>query len=173
MSRPAHPILDADRAQISRTPDGAVVVDDPASPWLVHVWISDVEGRACISRIQVEARGEPVCVTSARLGRLPTAQILQVAAAEVLGDGHGAEMYYRLLAAPRPRGTRSWGADHYARVLAVHDWATATGRPGGGAQAVADLWGVAKNPTAWRWLSAARRKAREPHRVVGLKAGSG
>lgn len=158
MTRAARPLLDADRAAISRTADGAVVVDDPASPWLVHVWITDDDGRACISRIQIEARGEPVCVTAARLGRLPTAQILQVAAAEVLGDGHDGEMFYRLLAAPRGRGERGWGADHYARVLAVHEWAVRTGRPGGGAQAVADLWGVAKNPTAWRWLAEARRR---------------
>jgi hypothetical protein len=153
----SRPLLDADGAQISRTPDGAVVVDDPASPWLVQVSVTEVDGRACISRIEVEAR-EPVCITSARLARLPTAQILQVAAAEVLGHGHDAEMFYRLLAAPRPRGARSWGSEHYARVLAVHEWAVRTGRPGGGAQAVADLWGVARNPTAWRWLAEARRR---------------
>lgn len=157
MTRTAQPLLDADKAQITRTPEGAVMVDDPGSPWIVHVWVHAVDGRACISRLSVEARGEPVCVTAARLGRLPTAQILQVAAAEVLGDGHDAEMYYRLLATPRPRGVRSWDADHYMRVLTVHDWAVRTRRPGGGAQAVADLWGVALNPTAWRWLATARR----------------
>lgn len=172
MSRAEPPLLDVDRAQISRTPDGAVVIDDATSPWLVHVWIADVEGRACISRIQIEAREEdPMCVTATRLGRLPTAQILQVAAAEVLGTGHDGEMFYRLLAAPRGQRERSWGPDHYARVLAVHEWAVRTGRPGGGAQAVADLWGVAKNPTAWRWLAAARRAARGPRSsATGPKA---
>ena len=155
MSRHARPLLDADKAQISRTPDGAVVIDDPASPWVVQVWLDADDGRACISRLMVEAR-EPVCVTAARLGRLPTAQILQVGAAEVFGDG--GEMFYRLLAAPRPPGSRSWGSEHFARVLAVHEWAVRSGRPGGGAQAVADLWGVAKNPTAWRWLAEARRR---------------
>jgi hypothetical protein len=159
MARSTPPLLDVDKAQVSRAPDGAVVLDDPGSPWLVHVWVADVEGRACIAGLLVEARGEPVCVTAARLGRLPTAQILQVAAAEALGNGHDAEVYYRMLASPRPRGSRSWGPDHYARVLAVHDWAVRTGRPGGGAQAVADLWGVARNPTAWRWLAEARRRA--------------
>jgi hypothetical protein len=175
VSRAEPPLLDVDRAQISRTPDGAVVIDDAASPWVVHVWIADVDGRACISRIQIEARDDdPLCVTASRLGRLPTAQILQVAAAEVLGEGHDAEMFYRLLAAPRPRGERSWGPGHHARVLAVHEWAVRTGRPGGGARAVADLWGVALNPTAWRWLAAARRAqaARGPHHgdAVGPKA---
>jgi hypothetical protein len=133
--------------------------------------VSDDEGRACISRITIESRdAEPMCVTSTRLGRLPTAQILQGAAAEVLGSGHDGEMFYRLLAVPR--GERSWGPEHYARVLAVHEWAVKTGRPGGGAQAVADLWGVAKNPTAWRWLARARRTARGPPvDATGPKAG--
>lgn len=151
------PLLDVDRAQVSRAPDGAVVLNDPGAPWLVRVWVVDADGRACISRIQVESRAGGACVTAAKLARLPTAQILQVAAAEVLGGGHGSEVYYRMLATPRGRGERSWGPEHYRRVLIVHDWATHAHRPGGGAQAVADLWGVAKNPTVWRWLARARR----------------
>ena len=152
------PLLDVDRAQVSRAPDGAVVLDDPGAPWLVHVWVSANGGRPCIQRLLVLARGPgSPCVTSARLGRLPTAQILQVAAAEALGNGHDDEVYYRMLARPRARGVRVWSAEHYRRVLIVHAWAVRTGRPGGGAQAVADLWGVAKNPTVWRWLAQARR----------------
>jgi hypothetical protein len=161
VTRPNLPLLDVDRAQVSRTPDGAVVIDDPQSPWVVQVWVVDVDGRACIARLQVQSRGDGLCVTATRMGRLPTAQILQVAAAEMFGSGHDGEMYYRLLAAPRPKGSRTWDADHHARVLAVHAWAIRTGRPGGGAQAIADLWGVALNPTVWRWLAAARRHQRE------------
>lgn len=153
--RVVQPLLDVDRAQISQGPDGSVTVDDPHAPWVVRVWVVDIDGRACIDRMQVDAREPGLCVTAARLGRLPTAQILQVAAAEVFGQG--GEIYYRMLARPRARGSRSWDRDHYTRVLAVHDWAVRTNRTGGGAQAVADLWGVAKNPTAWRWLAAARR----------------
>jgi hypothetical protein len=158
VTRQNPPLLDVDRAQVSRTPDGAVVFDDPEAPWLVHVWVVDVDGQACISRLQLHSRG--LCITSTRMGRLPTAQLLQVAAAEVLGGAHQGEMYYRLLAAPRPAGVRSWDSGHHQRVLAVHEWAVRTGRPGGGARAIADLWGIALNPTAWRWLAAARRWAR-------------
>lgn len=155
--RPVPPLLDVDRAQVSRGPDGSVTFDDSGAPWIVRVWIVDIDGRACIDRMQIDAREPGMCVTATRLGRLPTAQMLQVAAAEVLG--HGGEIYYRMLARPLPRGARSWDRGHYTRVLAVHDWAVRTRRPGGGAQAVADLWGVAKNPTAWRWLAAARKIA--------------
>jgi hypothetical protein len=153
--RPVQPLLDVDRAQVSQDPDGSITVDDPHAPWIVRVWVVDIDGRACIDRMQVEAREPGMCITAARLGRLPTAQILQVAAAEMFGQG--GEIYYRMLARPRSRGSRSWDRDHYVRVLAVHDWAMRTRRPGGGAQAVADLWGIAKNPTAWRWLAAARK----------------
>jgi len=151
------PLIDMDRAQISRSPDGAVVIDDPGAPWVVHAWVSEATGRPCLAQLVVQAREGGLCVTAARLGRLPTAQILHIAAVEVLGHGHDDEMYYRMLARPRERGARTWGAEHYKRVLMVHSWAVRTGRPGGGAQAVADLWGVAKNPTVWRWLARARQ----------------
>ena len=32
----------------------------------------------------------------------------------------------------------------------------------GGQQAIADLWGVKKNPTVLRWLATARRRGRNP-----------
>lgn len=156
MTRHVPPLIDIDRAQVSRHPDGAVTFDDPDAPWIVHVTVADVDGRVCISRLEVESRSG-LCITSARLGRLPTAQILQVAAAETLGDGHVDETYYRMLARPMPRGSRSWDTDHYRRVLMVHDWAARTSRPGGGPQAVAELWGVSKSPTVWRWLARARK----------------
>lgn len=156
MTRRIPPLIDIDRAQVSRHPDGAVTFDDPGAPWVVHVTVVQVEGRVCIGQLRVDSR-DGVCITSARLGRLPTAQLLQVAAAETFGDGHPGETYYRMLALPLPRGARSWDSDHYKRVLMVHDWAVETGRPGGGPQAVADLWGVAKCPTVWRWLARARK----------------
>ncbi len=154
--RQVQPLLDVDRAQVSRGPDGSITIDDPHAPWVVRVWVVDIDGRACLDRMQVDSREPGMCITAARLGRLPTAQILQVAAAEMFGQG--GEIYYRMLARPRGRGARSWDRDHYARVLTVYDWAVRTRRPGGGAQAVADLWGIAKNPTAWRWLAAARKE---------------
>lgn len=162
MSRHQVPLIDVDRAQVSRGPDGSVTIDDPGAPWVVHATVVEVDGRACISSLRVDSRSG-LCITSARLGRLPTAHILQVAAAETLGSGHVDEVYYRMLARPLPRGARSWDRDHYRRVLAVHDWAARTGRPGGGPQAVAELWGVAKSPTVWRWLARARRMDRRAH----------
>ena len=153
-------LLDVERAQVSRDDEGAVVFDDPHSPWVVRAWVADHDGRACLSQLQVTSRtGGEMCITTARLGRLPLAQIQRIAAAEILGAGHTDEVYYRLLARPKPSGTLSWDEEHYERVLAVYTWARETGRPGGGAQAVADMWGVAKNPTAWRWLARARRLA--------------
>lgn len=153
-------LVDVAAARVTRDPDGAVEVDDPGSPWLVRVWVHDASGRAAISRLDIQARHPHAGgVTAARLGRLPTAQLLQVAAAEALGAGHADEVYYRMLAAPRPAHVRSWDADHWPRVLAVHDWAVASGRAGGGARAVADLWGVSVNPTVYRWLAEARRRA--------------
>lgn len=157
MSRHVPPLIDVDQAQVSRHPDGAVTFDDPDAPWVVHATVVEVGDRVCIGQLRVESR-DGVCITSARLGRLPTAQILQVAAAETMGDVHTDETYYRMLARPRARGARSWDPEHYKRVLMVHDWAVRTRRPGGGPQAVAELWGVAKNPTVRRWLARARRQ---------------
>lgn len=82
----------------------------------------------------------------------------QVALAEAVGDAHPNETFFRMLARPKPHGAQHWDPDHWGRVLAVHDWAVATRRAGGGARAVADLWGVSQNPTAYRWLREARRR---------------
>lgn len=158
MTRRQPPLIDIDRAQVSRAPDGSVTIDDPLAPWVVHVAVSEVDGRVCIGSLRVDSR-DGLCITSARLGRLPTAHLLQVAAVEVLGGSQPDEIYYRMLARPMDQGQRSWGPDHYSRVLAVHDWAVRTGRPGGGPGAVAEFWGVARAPTVWRWLARARRMA--------------
>lgn len=158
MTRRQVPLIDIDRAQISQGPDGSVTIDDPGAPWVVHVAVQQIDGRVCIGSLRVDSRNG-LCITGARLGRLPTAHLLQIAAAELLGGQHTDEMYYRMLARPRESGARSWDADHYRRVLAVHDWAIRTDRPGGGPGAVAEFWGVSRAPTVWRWLARARRMA--------------
>lgn len=155
MPRTSH-FIDVDAAQVSHASDGSVVVDDPGSPWLVRLWVRVVEGRARIVRMRVDVRDRTVGITAARLGRLPTAQLLHVALSEA---AHPNETFYRMLAVPKPAGQRSWDDGHWARVLQVYQWALATNRPGGGVRAVADMWGVSVNPTARRWLAEARRRA--------------
>lgn len=152
--------LDVAQARVARGRDGSVLFDDPASPWLVRVWIgSDRRGRRHITRLRVDARATGQPISAARLARLPTAHLLHVAAAQLaaaLPDGHPNEAWYRMLATPRPRGQRSWDDSHWERVAAVYRWAEQTGRPGGGTRAVADVWGVSTNPTAYRWLAEVR-----------------
>jgi len=152
--------LDIDQARISPAGGGSVLFDDPASPWLVRVWVGvDRRGRRYITRLRVDARPAASPISAARLARLPTTQLLHVAAAQLAAaapDTHPNEAWYRMLATPKPRGSRSWPPEHWDRVLIVHQWAVTTARPGGGAQAVADLWGVSINPTVYRWLAQAR-----------------
>jgi hypothetical protein len=97
---------------------------------------------------------------SARLlARLPLPQILHLAAVRALPGRRPNEEHYRQLAQPKPAGGRSWPAGHWGNVLAVYAWGGEVGWPGGGEQAVADMWGVTRKPTAQRWLAAARRRA--------------
>lgn len=157
--------LDVDQARISRSRDRSVLFDDPGSPWIVRVWVGTTHRRRYrryISRIRIDVRPGGPPITAARLASLPAGQLLHVAAAQLataLPDGHPNEAWYRMLASPKPRGSRSWPVEHWDRVLEVHRWAEDTQRPGGGARAVADLWGVAVNPTAYRWLGYARRRS--------------
>ena len=154
------PLLDVSRARISPV-RGGVLVDDPASPWLVRIWVTTPDtGRPVVRRLQVDARDQVVGITAKRLAHLPMAQLCQVAvAAAGRATAHPDEIYYRMLARPMPPD--GWGDDHWRAVLTVHAWAEATGRPGGGAQAVADLWGVTVRPTVGRWLAEARRRERQ------------
>jgi hypothetical protein len=149
------PVLDVDAAAVSTSPGGDVAIDDPGCPWLIRVWaITTTAGRTRLARVEITARDPTtVDVTASALGRLPTAQLRQVAAAHT----HPGEVYYRMLARPKPVGQRSWGPDHWAAVLTVAQWATDTNRPGGPVVAVADLWSVSPEPTARRWLLHARR----------------
>lgn len=154
-------LLDVTHARVSPDRDGSCVVDDPDCPWIVRLWLGTDGQRRQISRLQIDVRpGVTAPIIAARMARLPIAQILQVAiAATAAGpDIHPNEMWYRMLARPKPPGVQQWDDEHWDRVLAVYDWATTTGRPGGGARAVADLWNVRVNPTVYRWLGAARRR---------------
>lgn len=152
---------------MSRGGDRSVLFDDPAAPWLVRVWVGTTRHRRYrryITRLRIDVRPGGPPITAARLASLPTGQLLHVAAAQLAAavpDSHPNEAWYRMLASPKPRGSRSWPDDHWDRVAQVFQWADDTGRPGGGAQAVADLWGVSVNPTAYRWLAEVRRRTGE------------
>lgn len=152
------PFVNLDSAQITRETDGMVRVEDPDGSVAVAVAVDTSGGPARLTRIIVEARGMGVRLSAAGLARLPIAQLVHLAAA-TMGTGYPDEPYYRQLARPRPRGQRGWDRGHWSRVLAVWEWAESVGRPGGGAQAVADFWGVSRDPTVYRWLTAARAAA--------------
>lgn len=151
-------LLDVGRARINHTADGAVVFDDPTAPWVVRVWRRTGPRGRYVGRLRVDVRDPEVGVTSARLARLPVAQLLHLSAATAAPVAHPNEPYYWMLARPKQPGQRRWDDGHWERVLEVFDWARGTGRPGGGAVAVAEMWGVAVRPTVSRWLAEARRR---------------
>lgn len=155
MTNHVAPLVDLDRAQVTRQSDGMVLVDDPQSPISVAVAVDTRGGRARLTRLTVEVREVAVRISAAGLARLPISQLVHLAAAAA-GGGYPDEPYYRQLARPKPRGQRGWDAGHWTRVLSVWEWAEGVARPGGGAQAVADFWGVSRDPTVYRWLAAAR-----------------
>lgn len=138
--------MDVSRAQLSNLGD-EVVLEDPSFPWTVRVRLSEDADRPMVLGVAVDARdGQPI--TSTVLSQIPVRQLASVAASALKGEG---EAQYRMLAQPRPKGSRSWPPDHYARVQRVAAWARATGRPGGAAGAVAEFWEVHYR-TARRWL---------------------
>lgn len=151
------PLVDVDRAQVTRRGDGTVVVDDPQAPISVAVAVDTSGGRARLVRLTVEVRQAAVRLSASGLARLPVAQLVHLAAA-ACGSGLADEPYYRQLARPKPVGHTSWDEGHWQRVMAVWEWAERVGRRGGGAQAVADFWDVARDPTVYRWLSTARAR---------------
>lgn len=141
--------MDVMAAQLSNLAD-TVVLDDPKFPWRVQVRLSPDADQPSITELVVRSRDkEPI--TSTALARLPVRQIASVAASALRGEG---EAQYRMLAAPRPPGVRSWPPDHFHRVAMVASWARKTGRPGGAAGAVSEFWGVHYR-TARRWIAAA------------------
>lgn len=155
-------MIDVDRAQVTREKDGTVVIDDPGAPVVIRVKVDTARGRAIPSSLTVEAREGQPHISSALLSRIPLTQIVLLAASTT-GTGYPDEPYYRQLARPKPRGLNaSWDPQHWQRVLAVYEWAERVKRPGGGAVAVADFWGVTINPTVYRWLRIARGRAPMP-----------
>lgn len=143
--------MDVSRAQVSATGD-MVQVTDPGWPWAVDIYLMRGAERPVVRGLFVRGREGAPPITAAVLAQIPVRQLAGVAASALAGD---AEAQYRMLAKPRPAGARSWPEDHYRNVARVAAWARATGRPGGEAAAVAELWNV-HDRTARRWI--ARRR---------------
>lgn len=152
-------------AQVSTTPDGAVVFDDPAAPWRIKVWPGMSAGRPIVASFLIVPRDphQPVPITTSRMTRLPLAAMARIAASLTTPTGQANEVYYRLLAVPKPSGARSWPDDHWTRVLTVFDQAAtaAGGSARAGRLAVAQAWAVSERTTVKRWLAEARRRARD------------
>lgn len=141
--------MNVSRAQLSNLGD-AVTLVDPSFGWEVLVRLSKDAGRPEVVELHVIADpDDPQPITSTVLAQIPVRQIASVAASALKGEG---EAQYRMLAAPRPPGSRSWPPDHFQRVARVVAWARSTGRPGGAAGAVSEFWGVHYR-TARRWIS--------------------
>lgn len=147
-------MINLSRAVISRTTNG-ITVDDPESPWLVHV--TATPGPTRLTKLTVESKQADRGITATKLASLPVQQIMHVAAAHMTATEHPGEAYYRMLAQPKPSGHRTWPASHWNAVNRVASWARETGRPGGAARAVSDFWGVSERPTAYRWIAKAQR----------------
>ena len=143
--------MDVSRAQLTNSGE-CVQLTDPEFPWTVDVYLSQSAGRPRVRGLVVWAREEDQPITSTVLSQIPVRQLASVAASTIAGEG---EAQYRMLAQPRPAGSRSWPPDHYLRVARVAAWARQTGRPGGAAGAVAEFWDV-NYRTARRWLSRPR-----------------
>lgn len=140
--------MDVSRAQVSNLGD-AVALVDPAFPWEVLVRLSPSAERPEVLEMSIVADpADPKPITSSVLAQIPVRQIASVAASALKGEG---DAQYRMLATPRPSGSRGWPPDHFQRVARVASWARETGRPGGAAGAVSEFWGVHYR-TARRWL---------------------
>jgi hypothetical protein len=151
---PMMPQLSLDRACVTRHSDGSVQVDDPECPVVVTIQVDATGGRARVTSLTVVARGNQR-ITTKGLSRLPLPQLLHLAALRQQAS-HPNEEHWRSMVTPKPFGARDWPDEHWRLVWAVFRWAVETRRPGGGFQAVADLWCVARRPTAYRWVSRAR-----------------
>lgn len=146
------PLINLVEAQLSVAEDGTVTIDDPGSPVVMKV---KAEGTH-ISRIEITIRNSNSQINASSISRIPMAEIkrLAIAARSPVTQ----ETWVTISAALKPVGTRSWDSDHWERVKAVAEWAETTNRPGGKYQAVADFWGVSRNPTAGRWLRRATKQ---------------
>lgn len=143
-----------DHAQIIRNGDGTVTINDPGAPITITVRV-DTTGKkpSRITQLDITARHPDARITPAALARIPLSQIRAIAAGSV---SHPNAMMWLSRIQSSPAGSRSWGPEHWRTILDVADWATATGYPGGPSRAVADLWDVSRDPTAYRWLTKAR-----------------
>jgi hypothetical protein len=151
------PALSLDRAVVVRQDDGSVVVDDPECPVTITLVVDSTVGtRPRLVSLTVAARGPGDRITAKGLGRLPVPQLVHLAALRTPAT-HPNEDFWRALVTPKPYGDRDWPDQHWRTVWEVYRWADSTGRPGGGFQAIADLWCVARRPTAYRWLARARK----------------
>jgi hypothetical protein len=149
------PLIQVAQATVTRDGTGLVTVDDPESPIVVRVRIDTGRTPFRISELTVQARHPSAQITPAALSRLPLIQIRHVAANQSRNPN---DVLLHACVSPRPLGSRHWDAQHWREVLDVNDWAVSVGRPGGGAQAISDVWHVTKNPTAYRWLVRARHE---------------
>jgi hypothetical protein len=140
--------MDVSRAQLSNTGE-CVQLTDPEFPYTVDAYLRPDAERPEVRGLVVWAREDADPITSTVLAQIPVRQIASVAASALKGEG---EAQYRMLARPRPAGSRSWPPDHFTRVARVAAWARSTGRTGGAAGTVAEFWGVHYR-TARRWLS--------------------
>lgn len=135
--------------------DGSTTFDDPAAPWVLRMWTDRTPtGRSTITRLLLDARTPQIGITAVGMARLPTAQMLHIAVTTTQAD----DVYYRMLARPKTGGRRG-DVDHWHRVLTVWQWGEDTRGCGGGVRAIADMWGVAYRPTAFRWHLEARKWA--------------
>lgn len=110
------------------------------------------DGNGDIRSLTIIPRDGYRLVASA-LSRIPVAQIRRL----IRQSEHPNDQIWKHAITQRKIGQRSWPDEHWAEVISVFSWAQETHRPGGGAKAVTDLWGVSL-PTARRWIKAARRK---------------
>jgi hypothetical protein len=140
--------MDVSRAQLTNSGDMVQLID-PEFPWTIDVYLNPEAGRPKVRGLVVWAREDDLPITSTVLAQIPVRQLASVAASALKGEG---EAQYRMLARPRPTGSRSWPPDHFQRVARVAAWARSTGRPGGAAGAVSEFWGVHYR-TARRWIS--------------------
>lgn len=146
------PLVDPAAAQITLQSTGLIAIDDPESPVLVEISI-DEHNR--INKMIITSRHPSARITAATVRRIPLAALQRIAIS--MRTAPPEETWWHSDAAVKHG--RSWSADHWHRVLQAAEWARETGRPGGPAQAIADLWGVSRRPTAYRWLSRARAAA--------------
>jgi hypothetical protein len=144
------PLINPAAAQLSLHSNGHVLVDDPDAPLLAEIGLND---RGRIDTLIITCRHPTGRITAATIRRIPIGELHRLAVAmRTAGLQH--ETWWRADAIVKHG--RSWDDDHWRRVLAAAAWAERIGRPGGATQAIADLWGVTRRPTAYRWLVYAR-----------------